>query len=124
MKRFVFVVTSVLLVLAILSVGCGSKAPAAPAAPPVATTKTVTGILKDINTPAEPGKDVVVVQTPQGQQTFPFAETTKIILDGQACPIGQLDQLVDQGNVSYNCTLVVNDEGALVSVYATLNPTK
>ncbi len=122
MKRFVFVFTVVLLALAILSVGCGSTAPAAPAAPPAATT--VTGILKDINTPTEPGKDVVVVQTPQGQQTFPFAETTKFILEGQACPVGQLGELVDQGYVSYNCTLVVNDEGVLVSVYATPNPTK
>ena len=117
MKRFVFVFTVVLLALAILSVGCGSTAPAAPAAPaapPAATT--VTGILKDINTPTEPGKDVVVVQTPQGLQTLTITPDTKFTLEGGACPLEDAGKLTDQGNVTYNCTVQYDEYYNLAAV--------
>lgn len=87
MKRLGFVVTGIFLTILVLSGGCGTKAtpPTAPAAP--APTQTVTGNLTGVNTPAQPGPDVVTVQTPQGPQTFTVTPTTKYTLDGKACTL-------------------------------------
>lgn len=103
MKKLAFVVMGVLLtVVMILSVGCATKAPPAPAAPP---TQEVTGTLKDVNTPAEAGKDVVTIQTPQGEKTLPITANTTFSLEGKACTLDQIAAL-DLAKVSYNCTTV------------------
>ena len=121
MKSRFLVVIGVLLAMVILSVSCTPKAtpPAAPTpAPSAPTTQNVTGTLKDVNTPDEPGRDVVTIETPQGLKTFPVTTDTTFSLEGQACPIGQVGQAVASGNASYNCTIIVDDEGVAVSVYA------
>ena len=100
MKRLVFVVTVGLLAMTILPVGCAKTTPA-----PTAPTQNVTGILKDINTPDDPGKDVVVVQTPQGEKTLPITTTTTFSLEGKACTLDQIAAL-DLAKASYNCTTV------------------
>lgn len=116
MKRLVFVVTGVLLATVILFAGCAKKEPV-----PAAPTQNVTGILKDVNTPAEPGKDVVVVQTPQGQQTLTITADTRITLDGDACPLEDIGKLVEAGNVTYNCTAIYDQYYNVVEL-AVLKP--
>ena len=115
MKRLVFVVTGVLLATAILSVGCGAKTTPAPAAP----TQNVTGTLKDANTPAEAGQDVVTVETPQGLQTFPVTSNTTYTLEGKICTLEDINKAVEAANVSYNCTLVYDEELGAIGVYVT-----
>ena len=107
MKRLVFVVVGVLLAMVVLFTGCSSKAPpaSAPVAPAAPPTQEVTGILKDVNTPAETGKDVVTIQTPQGEKTLPIAADTTFKLEGKACTLDQIAAL-DLEKVSYNCTTV------------------
>ena len=121
MRRLVFVVTVGLLAMAILSVGCAKTTPA-PAAP---TAQNVTGILKDLNTPAEPGKDVVTVQTPQGLRTFPITANTTYSLEGRTCLLTDVNKVVDEGNVTYECTVVLagltayGDDQAALAIYVT-----
>ena len=115
MRRFVFLITGILLATVILSVGCGTKATPAPAAP----TQNVTGVLKDVNTPAEAGKDVVTVETPQGLQTFPVTANTTYTLEGKTCTLEELNKVVEAANVSYNCTLVYDEELGAIGVYVT-----
>ncbi len=114
MKRLVFVVTVALLATAILSVGCTKATPPATKAPP----ENVTGVLKDVNTPAEPGKDTVTVQTPQGAQTLPITATTAFSVGGKACTLDELDAL-NTTNASYNCTVVLDVDGIVVGVDVT-----
>lgn len=113
MKRVVLVVTGVLLVMVVLFVGCTPKTAPAPVA-----TQTVTGVLGTINTPAEPGPDIVTIQTPEGLKTFPINAYTTYSLGGNACTLDQLEA-VTTGNVSYNCTLVMDDEMGLTAIYVT-----
>ena len=117
MKRFFFLATVVLLAMAILSTGCATKAPAAKA-----PTSNLTGILKGINTPAEPGRDVVAVETPQGLKTFPITPNTKYTLDGRACPLDDVGQALDAGNGTYVCTVIYdydNADGEARAIYVT-----
>lgn len=120
MRGVVFLITGILLATVILSVGCGTKPTPAPAAAP---TQNVTGVLTDVNTPAEPGKDVVVVQTPQGQQTLTITADTRITLDGDACPLEDIGKLVEAGNVTYNCTAIYDQYYNVVEL-AVLKPVK
>ena len=117
MKRLVFLITGILLATAILSVSCGTKTTPAPAAP----TQNVTGTLKDVNTPAEAGQDVVTVETPQGLQTLTITADTKITLDGDACPLEDIGKLVEAGNVTYNCTAIYDQYYNVVEL-AVLKP--
>ena len=113
MRGLVFVVTLVLMAMAILSVGC-TKATPTPVAPP---EKTITGNLTDINTPAEPGPDTVTVQTPQGTQVIPITGDTAFSLAGQACNIEDVAKVEAETGVQYNCTVVYNDETGASNVY-------
>ncbi len=122
MKRLIFTVAVVLLASMILSAGCAPKKTPAPAAP---TTQNVTGILKDINTPDEPGKDVVVVQTPQGEKIIPITANTTYSIEGKTCFLAEVGKAVDEGNVTYECTVVLTglgpyeDEQAARAIYVT-----
>ncbi len=121
MKRLVFVATVVLLATTVLSVGCGTKTPA-PAAP---TTQNVTGVLKDLNTATDPGKDVVTITTPQGDKTFNLAADTTFSIEGRSCVLAELGKTVDEGNATYECTVVLaglspyGDDTAAMAVYVT-----
>ncbi len=118
MRKLVFVVTVGLLAVAILSAGC-AKTPA-PAAP---TTQNVTGTLKVLNTPDDPGKDVVTIQTPQGEKTFVLTAGTTYSIEGRSCVLAELGKAVDEGNVTYECTVILagispyGDDTAAMAVY-------
>lgn len=120
MKRVILVGTAVLLAMAILSVGCAKTTPT-PA--PAATTHNVTGTLKDLNTPTEPGKDVVSIQTPQGTQNFTITANTTYSLEGRTCLLADVNKVVDEGNVTYECTVVLTgltpygDDQAALAIY-------
>lgn len=116
MKRLVFVVTVVLMAMAILSVGC-TKATPAPAAQTPAT-----GALTGVNTPAEPGQDVVTVQTPQGPTAVHVEGDTVIAFNGQFCTLDDLEAKLaaaTAANTSYNCTIVYDDMLGALAVYVT-----
>ena len=115
MKSLVFVVIGVLLAMVVLPVGCAKTPPVAPKAP----TQNVTGTLKDVNTPADAGKDVVTVETPQGLQTFPVTSNTTYTLEGKICKLEDINKVVEAANVSYNCTIVYDDELGAIGVYVT-----
>ncbi len=101
MKRLVFVTMVILLAMAILAVGC-ARTPPAPA-----TTQNVTGVLKNLNTPDNPGKDTVTIQTPGGDKTFALSANTTFSVEGRSCTLEQVGQAVDEGNVTYECTVVM-----------------
>lgn len=120
MKRLVFIVTVGLLAMAILSVGCAKTTPT-----PAATTQNVTGVLKDLNTATDPGKDVVTITTPQGDKTFNLTADTTYSIAGRSCVLAELGKTVDEGNVTYECTVVLAgltpyaDDTAAMAVYVT-----
>lgn len=115
MNRLIFGLMGGFLVLTVLFVGCATKTTLAPAAP----TQNVTGTLKDANTPAEAGKDVVTVETPQGLQTFLVTSNTTYTLEGKICSLEDINKAVEAANVSYNCTLVYDEELGAIGVYVT-----
>ena len=116
MKRLVFVLTVVLLAMAILSVGCTKATPAPAAKPPV------TGGLTDVNTPAEGGQDTVTVTTPQGPTAVHVTDQTGFSFNGQFCTLDELEAKVaaaEAANISYNCTIVYDDMLGALAVYVT-----
>jgi len=123
MKGLVFVVTGVLLAMVVLSVGCATKTPPAV---PKAPTQNVTGILKDVNVPAEPGKDVITVETPLGLRTFAVTENTTFTLEGQACPIADVGAVLETGNATYQCILYYDDQlnAVTLNVWQSVGPLK
>ena len=84
MKRVVFVVAGVLLVMVVLLAGCTKTTPAP------APTQTVTGNLPGVNPPAQPGPDVVTIQTPQGPQSSRLRLIPHIILEARLVPLIKL----------------------------------
>ena len=116
MKRLVFVLTVVLLAMAILAVGCSTKAPAPSAQPPV------TGGLTDVNTPGEGGQDTVTVTTPRGPTAIHVTPQTGISFNGQFCTLDELEAKVaaaTAANISYNCTIVYDDMLGALAIYVT-----
>jgi len=121
MKRLLFVVTLGFLAMAILSVGCVKTTPA-----PATPTQNVTGVLTDLNTPAEPGKDVVTVQTPQGPQTFPITANTNFALEGQVCTLDDVGKVLATANATYQCNLYYDEQLNVVNltVWQSVDPLK
>lgn len=119
MKKLVFIVTGVLLVMVVLSVGCAPKAapPAAPPAAPAPTTENITGAFKGV-TPAAPGANATVtVQPAQGPPlTLPLAPGATLAFEGKFCTLEDLEKY-EAANVSYNCTIVYDDMLGAVAVY-------
>ena len=108
MKRVVvFLSGALVLVLAVLA-GCTSK-PAAPAPATQNVTQNVSGTVVSINTPSQPGQDQIVVQTPQGQQTFFITPGTNLSYNNTACPIEDAGKLITQNGTTYNCTIVYDE---------------
>ncbi|MDO8716881.1 MAG: hypothetical protein Q7J73_08780 [Dehalococcoidales bacterium] len=119
MKRLVFVVTVVLLAIAILSGGCSTKTTPAPAP---AAKPPATGVLTDVNTPAEGGQDVVTITTPQGPTSVQVTPQTGFAFNGQFCTLDDLEAKIaaaEAANVSYNCTIVYDDMLGALAVYVT-----
>ena len=112
MKRYIFGLTGGFLVmtaLMALSVGCTPKA--------AKPTQNVTGILNEVNTPAEAGKDTVTVQSPQGPQSIAITPDTNFTLDGKTCNFLDISKALDSGNQTYVCTVVYDDVLDAVAVY-------
>ena len=109
MKGVVFLGIAGLLTMVILTMGCAPKKTPSPTPAPAAPTYHVNGVLKDVNVPAEPGKDVVIVQTSvfqrEAEKTFPITAGTTFTLEGKTCSLDQVEQL-DLAKQSYNCTTV------------------
>ena len=121
MKRLAFVVMGVLITMAALmalSAGCTSKA--------AKPTQNATGILKEVNTPAEPGKDVVTIQTPQGLQTFTLTADTTYSLKGQACALEDVGKVLGTANATYQCNLYYDDQlnAVNLTVWQSVDPLK
>ena len=114
MKKSLLVVTSLLLVLAVISVGCASKAPAAPTTPPSVAQGPLTGV-----TTQPPS---VTVETPKGPTQFPIGPNAELTLNGQACTIADLDQLEASGQ-PYNCVVVYDEQGNAIAANVTKLPT-
>ena len=88
------------------------------------TTHKLTGTLRQLNTPDEPGKDVVVVQTPQGDRIIPLTAQTTYNIEGRTCLLADADKAIMEGNTTYQCTVVVEglgpnpgDEGYALALY-------
>ena len=113
MNRLIFGLMGGFLVLTALFVGCVKTTPA-----PAAPTQNVTGTLEVINTPAEAGPDAVTIQTPQGLQTFPITPNTTLALGGKVCTLEDLD-ILEAANVSYNCTIVLDENMNVLAVEVT-----
>ncbi|MDO8579048.1 MAG: hypothetical protein Q7R50_07730 [Dehalococcoidales bacterium] len=108
MKKVVFIILGILLVLSMVSVGC-SKKPTQNVTP----TQNITGTLEGIT-----GQNVTIV-TSQGTQTFPIASNVTSFLAGTACSLDEIQQAAT-GNVSYNCTLVIDQEsGEAIAILVT-----
>ncbi len=103
MKGFLFAVTLVSLAVMMPAMSCGNKA--TPAAP----SQNITGVLSNVNTPGQPGPDVVTIQTPQGPQTFSISSNATFTLDNQACSLDDIGKVVETGNTTYQCTAYYDD---------------
>ncbi len=112
MKKVVYVLLGVLLVMAMLLGGC-QPAPETPA--PV---QTVIGTLGGI-TPSS-----VTVNTPGGAQVLPITANTEFTLNGVTCPIEEIQKIEAATNSSYNCTVVLdpNGGGNVIDVYVSTGP--
>lgn len=111
MKKTILAVATILLVVAVLTVGCAPKAPPAapPAAPPEVTTAQ--GTLGEVDV----SKSTVTVETPQGPKAFKITPRTALTLEGQACSLDQLAELETSGE-PYTCTVVYDEEGEVVAL--------
>ncbi len=114
MRKFAWVLGTILLASVLVVVGC-----AAPAATPPATTKpaeqpkvtSVQGTIEDVNI----SKSTVVVETPAGPKPFTVTPSTSLTLNGQACTLAQLDELQASGQ-DFDCTVVYDEEGTVLAL--------
>lgn len=117
MKKFAWVMGIFLLALAVLVASC-AKAPATttpPAAAPATEQPKVAateGHLGDVNVE----KSTVTLHTDQGTQTFPITPNTTLTLDGQACTLDQLDALQASSGENFNCVVIYDDQGEVLSL--------
>lgn len=113
MKKVVYVLLGLILVITMVAgTGCGSKT-VKPAAKPPAT-----GTLTDVNTPGEAGQDTVTINTPQGNVAVQVTPQTGLAFNGQFCTIDDLEKKIS-ANSSYNCTIVYDDMLGALAVYVT-----
>ena len=121
MNRLIFGLMGGFLVLTALFVGCAKTTPA-----PAAPTQNVTGVLKEINTPDDPGKDVVVVQTPEGEKTFPLTANTTYSLEGKTCLLNDVGKVLETANATYQCNLYYDDQlnAVNLTIWQSVDPLK
>lgn len=120
MKKFAWVMGIILPAMAVLAASCTQAPPATPTAP-AATPPEVTsteGTLGDVNVQ----KSTVTVETPQGPQTFPITPNTALTLDGQACTLDQLTAVQAISGDTFNCVVIYDDLGEVLSVNITRIP--
>ena len=117
MKKFALILGITLLALTLLLAGCSnaSTTPATttPTTPAVQTPVTTTqGPVTDVN----PKTSTVTIETPKGPKTVTVTPTTQISLNGQTCSIDQLDATLASTGGPYDCTVVTDATGNVVSV--------
>lgn len=112
MKKFAWVMGTILLVLTVLFVSCTKVAPAtAPTAeqPKVSATE---GTLGEVNVP----KSTVTVETPEGPKSFAITPKTALTFEGEACTLEQLADLTAARGEGFECTVTYDDEGNVLSL--------
>ena len=120
MKKFAWVLGTILLALTVLAVSCAKPAattPVPPAAPPKVTVSEAH--LAD----ASVEKSTVTIHTPEGLRTLPITSNTALTFEGKACTLEQLDELTASGEF-FDCTVVYDEEGnvAALNVYRLPQP--
>jgi len=118
MKKFTWGLGVVLLAFMLVAVGCAAPAPTPPATTPPATTPAVQtpvavdeGPLGEVN----PQTSTVVVETPQGPETFTVTPNTFLTLEGKTCSLEDLERLQASG-VDYDCTVVSDAVGNVLAL--------
>src|SRR3990172_8863359 len=111
MKKFAWVLGTILMALTVLAVSCAK--PAAPAAP-VATPPKVTsvqGTLGDVNKQTS----TVTVETAQGPKPFTITPNTTLTFEDKSCTLDQLEAL-QAGGGNFDCTVVYDAEGNVLAL--------
>jgi hypothetical protein len=118
MRRFAWGLGVILLALILVAAGCSST-PASTTTTPATTTPAVKtpvttseGTVTDVN----PKTSSVTVETPKGPETVKVTPTTQISLNGNTCSLDQLDATLAASGQSYDCTVVTDETGNVVSV--------
>lgn len=115
MKKFAWVVGTILLALTLLVVSCAKPAPATtpatttPAAP--STVTSVEGTLGEVDVQ----KSTITVETGQGSKAFVITPNTSLTLMGQTCSLAQLEELQASGQ-DFDCTAVYDDDGNVLAL--------
>ncbi|MDO8443319.1 MAG: hypothetical protein Q7S81_03660 [bacterium] len=106
-----------LLALAVLAASCAQAPPAAapPATTPPAEQPVVTSTEGGLGA-VDTQKSTVTVETTQGPQTFLITPNTALTLDGQACTLDQLDALQASSGENFNCVVIYDGLGDVLSV--------
>lgn len=105
---------TVLLAAAILSTACAGLT-SSPAA-----AESISGEIRGMSVPLD-SKPILTIKTAQGQQTVQLAANTTYTLDGEACAIEDLGQILESGNTTYNCTVVIDPcEPGIIAQYMAL----
>ena len=115
MKKGVYVLSGLLLVVTmVFAIGC-TKTPAAPA------TQTITGTISpNAVTPATTpgGNATITITTPTGLEIYPVSPNASTTYAGQVCSVDQLDQYIAAGS-TYNCTVVIGPYNNVEGIYVT-----
>ena len=123
MKKFAWVLGTILLALTVLTVSCAKPAPATtPATTTPAEAPNVTSVQGTLGE-VDAGESTVTVQTGQGEKSFKVTADTSLTLMGQTCSLAQLEELQASGQ-DFDCTAVYDDEGnlAALNVYKISQP--
>jgi outer membrane protein assembly factor BamB len=117
-KKFIWGLGVILLAFMIVAAGCAAPAPTPPATTPAATAPAVKtpvtseqGTLGEVN----PQTSTVVVETPQGPETFKVTPNTFLTLEGKTCSLDQLDALQASG-ADYDCNVVTDADGNVLAL--------
>ncbi len=103
-----------------LLASCTTKTPTTSATTPPSTTppavqtpvSTTQGPVTDVN--AQQG--TVTIETPTGPEVVKVSPTTQITLNGTVCTIDQLDDTLAAAGGPFDCTVVTDDAGNVLSV--------
>ncbi len=106
MRPFDLFAAGITIVVLTAFAGCSKSNPAQN------TTKNVTGNLTGINTPAQPGPDVVTIQTPIGPESYVITTNTVYSVNGRYCTVEEFAALL-AANQTRNCTIVYDITGAV-----------
>ena len=113
MKKFAFVIGTILMALTVLAVSCAKPA-APPAPPPPAAPPEVTSVPGHL-TEASTEKSTVTIHTDQGLKNLPITSNTALTFEGKACTLDELETLTASGE-NFDCTVVYGAEGEVIAL--------